>query len=274
MDRSVLLLAMTAIVAAPLAWMGALVAAGRDRCGDRERARWRDVVMPGFVATVGFAVLVGWALQEPETSDETLSAVGWALVAAFGVVWLRAIARAIAAVRAEARAAFAVVGVLRPRIVVDPQIAAALDDDALEAALAHEHAHLQHRDPLRIVVAGFAADLQWPLPTARRRLAAWRDALEEARDDEARATGVRGEDLAAAIVEVSRARVRAGGAALVGATALERRLARLLVAPAIRAPIARPRAAWLGPVVVIAAAIAIGFAFGEDLVALVPGVVR
>ena len=70
----------------------------------------------------------------------------------------------------------------------------------IRAALAHERAHASNRDPLRIWLAQLITDLQWPWPGAQRRLDAWLDALELARDDEARANGADGAELAAAVL--------------------------------------------------------------------------
>jgi hypothetical protein len=107
----------------------------------------------------------------------------------------------------------ATIGLLRPRVVLAPQVREQLDAAALRAVTAHEEAHARHRDPLRLWMAQLATDLQWPLPSARRRFLAWRVALELARDDEAVARGVDGGDLAAGLLAVARlgARVGEGG---------------------------------------------------------------
>lgn len=91
-------------------------------------------------------------------------------------------------------------GVLRPRILISPRLANALQDRELEAVVEHERAHARHRDPLRLWLAQLATDLQWPWPQARVRFRAWIHALELARDEEALARGVDGADLAAAIL--------------------------------------------------------------------------
>jgi beta-lactamase regulating signal transducer with metallopeptidase domain len=87
-----------------------------------------------------------------------------------------------------------------------------LDPDALAAALAHERAHVRHRDPFRIWLAQIATDLQGLGPFARRRLDAWLESLEIARDEDARSEGVRGEDLAAAVLAVAKMSAPATGA--------------------------------------------------------------
>jgi hypothetical protein len=116
--------------------------------------------------------------------------------------------------------------------VFAPQLAKRLDDRAIEAALAHERAHVRHRDPLRIWVAQFVTDLQWPWGSAQRRFSSGLAAVEEARDDEARAAGVEGADLAAALVGSLRfqsAQCCTGGVGLIGQReVVQARIARLL----------------------------------------------
>jgi beta-lactamase regulating signal transducer with metallopeptidase domain len=124
------------------------------------------------------------------------------------------------------------VGLLRPWIVFSPHLARQLDEGQVNAVLEHERAHARHWDPLRIWLAQLAADLQWPWPQAHERLRRWLLALELARDQEARATGVEGPDLAEAIVASARFDRRVNlplQAALTGeASALKQRIVRLL----------------------------------------------
>jgi beta-lactamase regulating signal transducer with metallopeptidase domain len=131
----------------------------------------------------------------------------------------------------------ATIGLIRPHIVFAPELARLLDDRAMQAALAHERAHVRHRDPLRIWIAQFVTDLQWPWTSAQKRFDRWLAALERARDDEARAEGIEGADLAAALVASVRFHrnmtITAGAAGacarLTGdRSALEERVARLL----------------------------------------------
>jgi len=189
------------------------------------------------------------------------------------VLWLRALARLVLANLRRPAVAMGVVGLWRPRIVVEPAVACALDAEELAAALAHEEAHRRHRDPLRIALAHLACDLQWPWPQARWRLRAWLEALEEARDDGAVAAGADPAALAAAIIAVARHQVTAGAAAL-GATAVERRVARLL-ADEPRPPSAEAgRLASIAIGLVLVAALVAGIAVGDDLLCLLPGVRR
>jgi hypothetical protein len=118
---------------------------------------------------------------------------------------MRAIWRAMEALRRRpvVRAA-GVIGLWRPRIVMSEQFRARVDDLTAAAAIAHEAAHARHRDPLRLWLAQFATDLQWPSARAADRLRAWIRVVEFARDDEARQAGVEGADLAAAIIAAVR----------------------------------------------------------------------
>jgi len=126
----------------------------------------------------------------------------------------------------------ATVGLVKPRILFSPYLAKALDDNAIHAALGHERAHARHLDPLRIWAAQLATDLQWPWAQASKRFRQWILALELARDDEARSTGIAGPDLAAAVLASVRLHHRAGSfpfPALTGEpSALKERITRLL----------------------------------------------
>jgi Zn-dependent protease with chaperone function len=198
-----------------------------------ERRRWLALWWPAAPTSVVAAWLCGWALSQP---DPVLDPVGPLLFIAcvpFGVVLVRAAVRAVwSLARSTGDCGVATVGLLRPHIVFAPQLAKRLDDRAIEAALAHERAHVRHRDPLRIWVAQLVTDLQWPWNSAQRRFASWLAALEEARDDEARAAGVDGADLAAALVGSMRfqsAKCCTGGVGLIGQPeVVQARIARLL----------------------------------------------
>jgi beta-lactamase regulating signal transducer with metallopeptidase domain len=160
---------------------------------------------------------------------------------------------------------------MRPHIVVAPELAQFLDDRAMRAALAHERAHVRHLDPLRIWIAQFATDLQWPWSSAQTRFEAWLAALEHARDDEARREGVDGADLAAALV----ASIRFHRDSAVGIcaplidnrSALEERIARLLqplTSPSDNARTTLQVAVLL--TLALMGAVALGALYGERLV--------
>ena len=185
-------------LALPVAHGGSATAAGREL----ERAALRRLLLPLAPMTIVVSMLLGWAAAEPENSER----LPWAaFVAAVPVlaVWMRAVQRARKALAAPRVRTAAAVGLIHPCVVVAAHFANAVDEDVLEAALAHERAHVRRRDPLRIWLAQIVTDLQWPFPGARERFVAWRAALELARDEEARET-VRGFDLAAAVLAAAR----------------------------------------------------------------------
>jgi hypothetical protein len=244
---------------------------------DVERLSARRVWVPAFAALVVFALALGWGLQEPDMTSEVLGPVMCALAGGFALVWSRALLRAAGSLLAARHLhpiAARTVGIVRPRVVISPTLSAQLDASELHAVMAHERAHVRHRDPLRIVLAQLVTDLQWPSPAARRHLVAWRSALELARDEEARDGGVDGADLASAILKAARValteRRTAAEAPLVDAPLLAERIARLLE-PREQAS-ARPSARWLPPVLIaaVAAAVVAGQMFGEPIVQALP----
>lgn len=223
-----------------------------------ERRAWLRLWLPVMPALMVAAWLCGWALREPDPVHDHLDR--WVLIGAcvpFAVVVWRAALRAVWALTREpfdAGTGVCTVGLLRPQILFSPFLAKTLDDDMIDAAWRHEQAHVEHRDPLRIWLAQLATDLQWPWPGARQRFDSWLEALELARDDEARRHGASGTALAAALLSTLRrsasgaeARARrsrthlSAHACLTGdPQALQRRVA-LLLAPLAEAP-AAPRA--------------------------------
>ena len=167
-----------------------------------ERKSWTRLCRP-VVPTLLVAVwLCGWALRQPDPVRDPLDR--WVLLMAalpFGIIFARAAARAAwALLRSPVDCGVSTVGLIQPQVVFSPFLAKQLDDGVIRAALAHERAHAVHRDPLRIWLAQLITDLQWPWPWAKRRLEVWLEALELARDDEARACGADGADLAAAVL--------------------------------------------------------------------------
>ncbi len=200
---------------------------------DLESISWMRLWLPLAPAFIVAAWLCGWALVEPDPVPERVSV--WLLLMSvpFALLFARATIRAARSLfRDEGDPGTATVGLLRPWIVFSPHLAKALDDRAIEAALAHERAHARHRDPLRIWLAQLATDLQWPWPQARDRFRRWMLALELARDDEALRAGVEGSDLASAILttlRLHREAILSPGATLTGEpSGLKERICRLL----------------------------------------------
>jgi len=95
------------------------------------------------------------------------------------------------------------VGARRPRILLGTSFAARLAPIDLRCAIAHERAHLRRRDPLASVILS-AAGLCVPPPMSQLLQRAYRDAAEEACDDEAARDVGDGTLVARALVAVAR----------------------------------------------------------------------
>jgi beta-lactamase regulating signal transducer with metallopeptidase domain len=217
-----------------------------------------------------FAVLCGWMTEEPASAEPVPNGL---LLAAlpFAFIFGRAGWRATRSLMiSQAHLTAATVGLFRPRIILSPEFANALDRDALAAALEHERAHTRHRDPLRLWLAQLATELLWPAPAAISRLQAWKRALEIARDDEARSHGVAGPDLAAAILaslRFSQGASRVAAAKLTDETFVRQRVTRLLQPLEIEPLPKRRRVPVLFVLsLAVAVAIMIGVKFGEKLI--------
>lgn len=245
-----------------------------------ERAGWWRLVLPLFASALVFAFLLGWAIQEADPADEHVG-LSIRLLALLGAaVVVRAALRATHALRRATRERIPIgtVGILRPTIIVSAAFRESVSDDVLAAALAHEAAHVNRRDPLRIWLAQLAADLQWPVPGAARRLSAWLLALEAERDDEAVATGIAGEDLAEAILVAARlqrgeptglcAHAQGGGEGIAW------RMRRLLAVTSSNQRGARP-SAWQVPAAcatLLSAVLWLGVRFGDLVLPVLPGI--
>lgn len=205
-DREIVFVVLACALSGPMLCAGSwwpLRAIATGAPGHDERRYVRQLWVPILPAALVLAALSGWAVMEPDSAEP----VPWPLLvagAAFALIWLRALLRALRALRTSSETPAGTSGLLRPRAFISPALATALDSRALAAALAHEAAHVRHHDPLRIWLAQFVTDLQLPSPAAPRRFRAWLCALELARDAEARAHGVDGADLAAAIIAAAR----------------------------------------------------------------------
>jgi len=236
-----------------------------------EQRAWRRLWLPFVPAALLLAALCGWALVEPAAAERVPNGL---LVGAlpFVAVLLRAAWRAVRSLTtAQATLTIATVGLFRPRIRLSARIAATLDEPALTAAVAHERAHVRHRDPLRIWLAQLGSDLLWPWPMADARFQCWRQALELARDEEARLLGgIAGPDLAAAILGALRSsKGTSVTAATLGGDAafVKERIARLMQPLATGAPQTNSRTVWLFTVVLgVLLAALLGTEFGERVV--------
>jgi BlaR1 peptidase M56 len=274
MDRELVLAVLVALLCG-----GVLTAAGCWPTGSPvassgrvlERRAWRRLWVPFGPAALVLAALCGWAVVEPADAERVPNCLLWG-AAPFAAVAVRAAWRAVRALAsAHQDHAIATVGLFRPRIVVSARIAKAVDRRALAAAFAHERAHARHRDPLRLWLAQLGSDLLWPWPTAHSRFTCWQRALELARDEEARLSGIAGPDLAAAIlasVRFSRQGAWLDAATLGGDAALVAdRITRLMRPLETEAPHRNNRARWLfASAVGVTSAVLLGIEFGERAV--------
>ncbi len=291
MSREILLWMLSLVLVGGLnvacgAWLpGGLEPAGLPRLAsarEAERKAWRSLWAPLVPGMLVLAFLLGWALQEPERA-EALHAWAYLVATPFALLWARAAIRAWRSGSARQVPVAGTVGLLWPRVVMSPDLRAAVDEHAYRAAVEHENAHVRHRDPLRLWGAQVATDLQWPAARARRRLAQWREVLELARDEEACERGVPGPDLAAAVLAAARihpapvtgAVVRLGERPADGNEPLRVRVGRLLGEPSARdlatprgSPLARGVLAHLGGLVAVAALLiaTLGYLYGEAVV--------
>lgn len=159
----------------------------------------------------------------------------------------------------------AVVGVLRPRLVIARTVIEHCSPDQLRAILAHERSHLRRRDNARLTLLATMPDVLAWLPGSTRLAEAWQTAAEDAADDEADSVGPTGRLLLAeALIRVARLAppglVEVPVSALYRGENLDRRIRRLL-APAVR-PAARRAWTWqrvllLGGVVCCSALLAL-----------------
>jgi hypothetical protein len=236
-----------------------------------EHLRWRHIWLPLVPSVIIAAWLCGWALAESDPTPDKASMLLIFASVPFALLFGRAAIRAVwSLVRDEGEVVTATVGLLRPWVLFSPYLAKALDDRTIEAAIAHERAHARHRDPLRIWLAQSATDLQWPWPQAQKRFGLWILALELARDEEARASGVDGSDLATAILAAARlgrqAILPANAALISDPSTLKERISRLLEPFPLEPP---PTHAMTWTVVVIPillGTIGLGLVFGEQIV--------
>lgn len=276
MERERLLTVLTillggAVLQVICAWLSAR--AGAKRGVELERTAWLRLWWPLTPAVVVTAGLCGWALSEPDPVPDRVGPLLFIVCAPFALIGVRAILRAgWSLFESPEQFGIATVGLLRPYVVCAPELAKLMDDRALQAALAHERAHVRHLDPLRIWVAQFVTDLQWPWSSAQRRFETWLAALEHARDDEARGEGIEGADLAAALVVSVRFHRNIATrtcARLTGdRSALEERVARLLQpltgAPQDKMP--SPLQVAVRLVLALLVAITLGAVYGERVV--------
>ncbi len=84
----------------------------------------------------------------------------------------------------------AVVGLVKPRILLSRRLVTALQEDELHAILVHENAHRRRRDPLRLTVQRLCAAPFFFYPLLRLLVRRLRETAELACDDSVRGSGV------------------------------------------------------------------------------------
>jgi Zn-dependent protease with chaperone function len=251
----------------------------RERAAVRARRLATLRLLPARVAAVaGLAVAIAFLVFEPRQSGEYMGRVmpalalfGAALVLAGAWRWMQ-IARATRRLTAEWLAtaeplelagigipAFAVasrfpivavVGLRRPKLVIARSVLASCTPDELRAVLAHEQGHLDRRDNLRRLMMSTTPDVLAWLPASARLFADWREAAEQAADDDAARAGEDGRlHLASALVKVARlasgrpARDLMPASALYCGEGLDSRVRRLLTPARAAATTSRRRSA-------------------------------
>jgi beta-lactamase regulating signal transducer with metallopeptidase domain len=292
-DLRVLVVALSSFATGSLAgsacvpWLWRRVRGGTPAA--RARALLRTRALPFSLASGSLVLAVlSFLFFEPRRPDERMALVLLAL-AFTGVVFLVAAAIRLATLlvvtarlerawlaNAEAvtldgidvpayavSSAFpivALVGFVRPRLLVARSVLAGCSPDQLRAIVAHERGHLLRRDNFSRAVLALSPDpLAW-LPIARRITEAWHDAAEEAADDHAAVLGAHGRlTLAEALLRVARLVPPGASPVIVPASALYRgenldRRVRRLLGPQAAVP---PRASiWWRATVTIAVAAA------------------
>jgi Zn-dependent protease with chaperone function len=209
----------------------------RFDCLPRARAR-RYLLIKSFPGSVSVLFIVGFFIPvlcryEPSGVDEQLSVSMGVLAAAAALIVVASIIRALRSIWATRRlsmswadgaspleleefpipaflieAAFpvvAVVGVGRQRLYVARQVLESCSAEEFDAILAHERAHIRHRDNLFHLILRCFPDLLAVTPTARWLERGWARASEEAADDAVAMAGT-GKDLvlASALCKVAR----------------------------------------------------------------------
>lgn len=294
------LAALVSSIVAAVAWRTPKTTGGT--AAQRADRLWRLRLLPAGVAlaTCVFAVIGLWRF-EARHSDEQL---GWVVVACavFGLLFMSGFVVRLVRMHRDTRhllstwltdaspidlpqvrqlsvpayrirthfPVVAVVGVVRPTLVVDASVLDACSPEELFAILAHEHGHLRRWDNLRRALFLATPDLRAWTRVGPALRDAWREATEEAADDVAAEHGEETRiHLADALLHVARiaqdSMTNSFKAAQLPASALyrgesvERRVRRLL-APAERRA---PRRPW--GVVAVTAVVAAAFTLQRQL---------
>jgi BlaR1 peptidase M56 len=233
------------LVIIALAAFGATGAAASIVMAAISRGRWLRFVgsasslfqlrlLPACVSTIALvAAVVSFARFEPREGEERTALVLVAFACLGAVTWIAMGARVWRSYVASRRAwrqwvavgrpldwpdhavpAYAIastfpivamVGIVRPRIIVAENVLAACSPLELEAIVAHERSHLRRRDNARRLLMWASPDILMWTTAGRRLVAKWQTATEEEADDEAgRGCPERRLHLAEALLRVAR----------------------------------------------------------------------
>lgn len=105
----------------------------------------------------------------------------------------------------DVKSLLAVTGIFRPQVFVSVDVAEALSEEELSAALAHELAHVRHFDNLRQLLL---KSTQLPIDAWRTADAEWTGASEIAADETAVRRGAPALELSSALIKVGRLSAR------------------------------------------------------------------
>lgn len=206
----------------------------------RAERLWRMRLLPSAVAiaTCLFAIIGLWRFEERHDGEQ----VGWMvrMSATVGAVYLMTIVARLIRMHLQTRRLLstwlsnatrfscpevpgvprltvpayriethfpvvAVVGIIRPTLVVDATVLDACSPEELSAILAHEHGHIRRWDNLRRTIFAATPDLLAWTKIGPAMRDAWREATEEAADDVAAGTSEdAGVHLADALIHVAR----------------------------------------------------------------------
>jgi len=284
MEREALLLILGSALFGLVVWLAAVLASKMTaHCAETERSAWWCLVSPVLIGLMVVSFLIGWALQEPDPADEWARSITFVVAGAMLVIAGRSLLRAwlTAHRRGYDELAIGTVGLLRSQVVISPDFAGSARPEVLAAALAHEAAHMHARDPLRIWLAQLLADLQWPIAGTQERLQRWLVSLELRRDDEALATGADPSALAEAILLAARQTAPTAavqGAQVMGDGAGISHRVRRLLSRDIQPPPGHTTTfrfgIWLACSASFALPLWLGFAYGEAILTVLPGIGR
>ncbi len=95
-------------------------------------------------------------------------------------------------------------GILKPEIYISSGMWKSLKEDEMSSVLIHEEHHAVEKDPLKIVVVRFIADVFFFVPLMRYLIRKFEEAMEKSADDEVKRQGMDELSLASALLKVQK----------------------------------------------------------------------